>query len=484
MGEVSRREFVAGTIAGAGYLASGAHVAGGAGPARSAAEAAEGRPNLPVVRIHKLYVGMTGRAWPKPAFDPRQEIPKFESELARVEQQSGNVRFTGGELVQTAEQAKQLAGALKQADGILVVHLTLGTVSMLKEIIDLGRPTLVFSQPFSGHEWMFVQQWQKAGKPVLLQATRDLTEIGRGVAVLRVPSLMRQSRVILVGSAAGTPPACSPELVREKLGVEVVSVPVPRLIEAHKAVDAKAAEADAEDWIRKAKAVVEPSRDEIVKSSRMHLAMRELMKAERAQAITIRCLGGIPIDILGYPCLGFVRLLDRGLIGACEADMDSTLTMLMYQYALGVPGFISDPLFDTSRNAVIHAHCTAPTRMDGSGGEQAPYLIRTHRDDDKGAALEVQMRLGQTITCAKLVNLDTILVSTGKIIEIPDFDDRGCRTQITTEVADARGMLDHWGAGLVDGWVPQLHRVVFYGDHLQSTKDLAVLMGLKTIQAM
>ena len=45
-------------------------------------------------------------------------------------------------------------------------------------------------------------------------------------------------------------------------------------------------------------------------------------------------------------------------------------------------------------------------------------------------------------------------------------------------------LVDNWGAGLVDGWVPQLHRVVFYGDHLQSTKELAILMGLKTIEAM
>jgi hypothetical protein len=94
------------------------------------------------------------------------------------------------------------------------------------------------------------------------------------------------------------------------------------------------------------------------------------------------------------------------------------------------------------------------------------------------------MRVGQKITCAKLVNLDTLLVSTGKIIEVPDFDDRGCRTQITTEVADARKLLDNWGAGLLDGWVAQLHRVVFYGDLFQASRDLASLLGLKVIEAM
>lgn len=473
---MNRREFVGASAASAVYLASSAG-------ARAKTASVGAWPELPSVRIHKFYVGRSGQAWPKPEFDPKSEIPKFEQELARVEQ-AGGVRFTGGELVQTPEDVERFAPALEQADGILAVHLSLGTMTTLQKIIELARPTLVFSQPFSGHEWMFVHQWQKAGRPVILQTTRDLGEIAQGIALLRVPGMLRQSRVVVVGSPDGTPPARSAEAIKARLGVEVVSVPVDDVIEAHKSVDAAAAEADADEWIANAKAVVEPSRGEIVKSSRMFLAMRDLLRRHRAQAVTVACLGGIPIDVLGYPCLGFVRLLDAGYIGACEADMDSTLTMLMYQYAFGVPGFITDPLFDTSRNAVIHAHCTAPTCMDGARGGQAPYSIRTHRDDNKGAALEVEMRLGQVITCAKLVNLDTLLVSTGKIIEVPDFDDRGCRTQITTEVADARGMLDNWGAGLLDGWVAQLHRVVFYGDRMQASRDLAGLMGLKLIEAM
>ena len=94
------------------------------------------------------------------------------------------------------------------------------------------------------------------------------------------------------------------------------------------------------------------------------------------------------------------------------------------------------------------------------------------------------MRVGQTITCAKLVNLDSMILSTGKITEIPDFDDRGCLTQIVTEVADARKMLDNWGGGLVDGWVPQLHRVVFYGDRTPGIKHLSTLMGFKIVEGM
>ena len=133
--------------------------------------------------------------------------------------------------------------------------------------------------------------------------------------------------------------------------------------------------------------------------------------------------------------------------------------------------------------AVIHAHCTSTTKLDGPAGVRAPFLIRTQCDSNQGVSLEVQMRVGQEITCAKLVNLDTMLISTGKIIELTDFHDRGCRTQITTEVANARSMARNWGGGVLDGgMMTLLHRVVFYGNRIESMRDLAPLMGLRIIE--
>ena len=148
--------------------------------------------------------------------------------------------------------------------------------------------------------------------------------------------------------------------------------------------------------------------------------------------------------------------------------MDSTLTMLMFQYAFGVPGFITDPVFDTASNALIHFHCTSATKMDGPAGKRLPFSIRTQSDSEQGVALEVENRIGQPVTCAKFVNHDTMLISTGKIFKVT-HDELGCRTQFWTEVADARAMFLNWGGGVVKGGVMTLlHRVVFYGDHMQA----------------
>jgi len=75
-----------------------------------------------------------------------------------------------------------------------------------------------------------------------------------------------------------------------------------------------------------------------------------------------------------------------------------------------------------------------------------------------------------------------MLISTGKIIDVT-HDELGCRTQFVTEVADARKMFHNWGAGVLEGGVMTLlHRVVFFGDHMQSMKDLGVLMGFRVVE--
>ena len=86
--------------------------------------------------------------------------------------------------------------------------------------------------------------------------------------------------------------------------------------------------------------------------------------------------------------------------------------------------------------------------------------------------------MGQVVTRTKLVNLDTILASTGEIIEVPEKSVHGCRTQIVTKVRDAAKMAAGWSSVLeTEDAMTLLHRVVFYGDHLESAAASGQLDG-------
>ena len=472
---INRREFLGVSAAGAGAVLLG----GKLGRCAMAGEGGKWPPKMPAVKIHQVYVGRTGGIY---LSRPAEEIAKFEKYLSKVERKLGDVKFVGGELVPPAK-VDEVVAKVKDADGVLLFHLSGhgggAPAQALGRLIDVGLQTAVFSQPFSGHGWMYFPQWRKAGKKVVLLPTSDWGEIDQVVALMRVAPRLRQTRIIVVRGPRGTAPACSAEQVKKKLGVELVPVTVEQTLQAHKAVDIKAAEAEAERyWISKAKKIVEPSREEIISSARFYLAIKNMMMKERAQAITSSNCMGRPAK----GCLTFSKLNDLGLVGACEGDMDSTLTMLIFAYAFGIPGFITDPVFDTSSNALIHFHCTSATKMDGPAGKRLPFTIRTQSDSERGVSLDVENRIGQMVTCAKLINLDTMLISTGKIFKVT-HDELGCRTQFWTEVADARKMFHNWGAGILKGGVMTLlHRAVFYGDHLEDIKKLGVLMGFKVVE--
>ncbi|UCE99189.1 MAG: twin-arginine translocation signal domain-containing protein [Planctomycetota bacterium] len=466
---MNRREFLGLSAAGAGAVL----LAGQLGTSRAlAADGQDWPPKLPPVNIRTIYLAKPVPTWPKPNLDVHAEIARLEKHLADTERQLGDVKFVGGDLLRIAADAEKLAGNIGDVEGLLVFNLTSTVGHLLARLVDTGRPTVLFSQLYSGHDWAGVASMQKQGKKVVVLATSDYSEIAEATALMRVPAWLQQTRIVYINN--GGIGAERAKEFKEKLGVEVISVDHRRLNEAYQGVDKKAAEAEAGQWIRNAEKVVEPTREEIVKSSRLYLAMKLIMQQEQARAITINCLGLFrQKNLPAYPCLGFCKLNDLGLVGACEADMDSTLTMLIFGYAFGVPGFISDPVIDTATNTVVHAHCVSATKMNGSTGPRCPYIIRSHMEDDDGASLQVKHRVGQVITAAKLVNLDTMLISTGKITGNPDID-RGCRTKIATEVADARKILDNYRGGL--------HRVIFYGEHVQSIKHLAALMGLKVVE--
>jgi L-fucose isomerase-like protein len=220
--------------------------------------------------------------------------------------------------------------------------------------------------------------------------------------------------------------------------------------------------------------VVEPSPKEIRDGLRFYLALKEMLKQEKANALTIDCFGTLAANTLpGYPCIAWSKFNDVGLYGVCEGDLLSTMTQLLVTSFTGMPGFVSDPVFDISRNEVIHAHCVSATKMKGINGPASPYIIRNHLETNEGAVLQVLMPSGETITVARFAEPTRMLISTAEVTS-PVDSDRGCRTQIRTRIPDAEKWLQNWTAGL--------HRVIFYGDHVAAIERMGRLMGFQLVR--
>jgi len=210
----------------------------------------------------------------------------------------------------------------------------------------------------------------------------------------------------------------------------------------------------------------------------MYLGMKSVLKKHNANAITINCLGGFTGGhIHAYPCLGFMELCNEGLVGACECDIRSTATMLAFSTMTnGRPGFISDPVIDTSTRQVVYAHCSAPNKVFGPKGATNPFTIMTHSEDRKGASVRSTLPLHYMTTTLEIRHDVKEILFHQAIAVDNSTDDRACRTKLCGEiVGDMEKIFTMW-----DKW--SWHRVTFYGDLREPVYALANAMGWKVVE--
>lgn len=413
--------------------------------------------------------------------DPPQ-VEAMKVRLAKAEKELGNIELIIGESRSPQETTALLEKAGPKTPVLAINVQNFAMKRVVSPVLEAGHPMAVFSLPASGHDWMYVPRWHREGHRTTLLASSDYDELERALRLLRVIPMMQQTRILLFPPARGTEPACSPEQVKERLGADVVAFELKDMDELLTGADEKTVQAEIDAWTKGAKQILEPTKEDIEKAARVSVVLDRLMEEVKADGLAIgTCMGWLP---RGFPCLGFTRLRDRGVPAACEGDMDSLLTMLLFQYAVDRAGFQGNATFDTSRNALWTAHCTAPLKMEGPDSDEAPYLLRGHSEvGGSGCVPEIQYRIGQVITRTKLINLDTFLISTGEIIDVPEKAVHGCRTQIVTEVRDAAKMAANWSSALeTEDAMTLLHRVVFYGDHMQDVRHLADLMGMNVVE--
>lgn len=262
------------------------------------------------------------------------------------------------------------------------------------------------------------------------------------------------------------------------IGIPLEYIPFKEVNEAWSAADKDETVSVAERWQKSALEIVGVPFETLKTSAAMYLGMKAVLKAHEANAITINCLGGFyGGHIHAYPCLGFHELCNEGLVGGCECDVSSAATMLAFStLANGRPGFISDPVIDTSKRQIIYTHCVASNKVFGPDGSANPYKIMTHSEDRNGASVRSILPVNYLTTTLEINNDRKEILLHQAVALDNDPDDRACRTKLCAEpVGDIEKLFTMW-----DNW--GWHRVTFYGDLKKPAYDLADAMGWKVIE--
>lgn len=474
---VSRRTFLG---ASAGVV--GATLLGGCGafgrrepafsPLRLDGPASKLRSRVPVafVRRREEY----GMWWPGAVYDGEAARELYTRKIRETAADIGMDVEIRPEPIYSLDEGREWVAAAEAAgaDGLLVVlldrqHHTWPTANLA---MDSELPAVIYSPVGSSFTTNTTGPSQeKTG--CVIYSTDDFSQPAYGLRMLHARAKMRATRILVVkgdersdAELAGT-------------GIRLRNVPASVWLERYTAtpVDEEVT-AIAEEHLRLARRVHGATRDDVLNGARAFVVARQLLVEEEADGITMDCLGAIgkhdrPESL---PCLAWSRLNDSAVPAACEADLGAVASHVIVQYLFRRPGFQQDPVAETSRKAIIGAHCSCPTRLRGFDAPPEPFDLR-HHHAERDATPHPEWRPGQAVTSVDVIlptaeDPVSMLISSGEVVEnvsVPPAG--GCVVSVMVRFDGVEDVLAY----------PGFHQVFFYGSYRDELVDFCRLTGIE-----
>jgi len=229
----------------------------------------------------------------------------------------------------------------------------------------------------------------------------------------------------------------------------------------------------AEDYIGRARKMTGPTRQDVINGVKSYVVSRTILEREQGDAITMDCLGALWNKKVSLPCIAWSRMNDEGIPAACEADLGAVATHTLVQYLFDRPGFQQDPVAETSRQAIVGAHCTCATRLAGFDQPAEPYYL-SHHHGNRDAVPRTMWRVGQRVTSADILpgKPSKMLIAAGRVlanVAVPPAG--GCVVSVMVKFDGTEDVLT---------W-PGFHQIWFYGDYQRELNDFCRLFKIEPL---
>ena len=356
-------------------------------------------------------------------------------------------------------------------DGLIIVAMCLWRWKEIDQIVNNrpGIPTIVYSNlsGFTGH----LQCGRNVPK-TFLAATQDVTWLSFAVRMFHTIWRMKNTRILVVSEMQKkewmTDGPGLNEQTFGKAGTTFHWIPKERFQEHFKKVQQSDEVRDIADYYAKnAQKIIEPTQTDILEAAKNYFVCRQLMAGENCQGIAIDCLGwDNPV------CIAFSRLLDEGVVAACERDLNAAASMLLTHSLCERPGFMQDPSPNTINNTLIGAHCTSPIKLEGlDQAYRAPYILRNYHTRT-GVSPQVLWPVGKDVTVMKFQGPDEIILGTGRVVSnIPQPPSGCCRTAVEISLDAVEDSRDTKG----------FHQLFICGNLERQFKAYCKLAGINVI---
>ena len=214
--------------------------------------------------------------------------------------------------------------------------------------------------------------------------------------------------------------AADRDAVRERLGIELVEIPMSELLTAIAATAEEMPQEHTDDQ-RIAQAL--PG------ANRIYEALKGVIKRYELSGFTLRCFD-LLTAVHNTGCLALAKLNSEGYVAGCEGDIPAMLSMMIVRSLTGVSGFQANPAtIDPETGQLLFAHCTIPFDM------VQRYEFDTHFESGIGVGIRGYMQEGAVTLFKVSGDLSRHFIGEGTLVRNQAEPDL-CRTQQVIQLAD------------------------------------------------
>ena len=187
--------------------------------------------------------------------------------------------------------------------------------------------------------------------------------------------------------------------VKERLGIELIDIPMQELLDAVKA------------------------------KGDIYEALKDVISLYQLQGFTLRCFD-LLTAVKDTGCMPLARLNAEGYVAGCEGDVPAMLSMMITRALTGVSGFQANPAsINPETGELLFAHCTIPLDM------VERYELDTHFESGIGTGIRGYMKPGAVTIFKVAGDLSRCFMAEGELMESlakPNL----CRTQQVIRLND------------------------------------------------
>lgn len=276
--------------------------------------------------------------------------------------------------------------------------------------------------------------------------------------VAKARKALRGSRLGVIGAPSDWLISSTPDAsaLYERLGIELVEVPISELIEEYHTADfghgSEVADKAKDEFESHAPAALHKYYEGAFK---IYCALKALIKRYELNGLTLRCFD--LLDSLGNTgCLALAILNAEGIPAGCEGDVPALVSMAIGSALAGVSGFQANPSrIDPQTGEILFAHCTVPLNMLRS------YTFNTHFESGIGIAISGNIPVGDATVFKVSGDLNRYFCCPAELLKCQS-EASLCRTQAVLKIkGDAEAICrDYFLKKPVGN-----HHIIFPGDH-------------------